>query len=322
MRARFEREEEEAQQMTREQREELRALLPEGRIVFDEPMSRHSTIGVGGPAEAYVMVADEGELARIVEWANERGIEYCFWGAGSNVLVRDKGLRGLVIKLGDGFGHIEVDREDADRVYISVGAAVSTTHLVRWCVDRGFSGIEPLAGIPGTVGGNILTNAGTGQGSISNVVEELTIVNRERRVLTIRKAALRFEYRQLRLPRTAAVIRVLLRLGRDDPKAVARQVQKIQKQRQRSQPQGVKSLGCIFRNPGKTSSGMLIEDAGLKDVRIGGARVSSVHANFIVNEGGATSRDVIVLMSLIRDRVKQQSGISLEPEIKIVGRKK
>ena len=321
MRARFEREEEEAQQMTREQREELQALLPEGRIVFDEPMSRHSTMGVGGPAEAYVMVADEGELTRIIEWADEQGIEYCFWGAGSNVLVRDKGLRGLVIGLGDGFDYIEMDREDVDRVYVSVGAAVSTTHLVRWCVGRGLSGVEPLAGIPGTVGGNILTNAGTAQGNISDAVEELTIVNRERRVLTIRKAALRFEYRQLKLPRTAAVIRCLLRLGRDDPKAVAGRVQEIQKGRWESQPQGVRSLGCVFRNPGKTSAGMLIEDAGLKDVRIGGARVSSVHANFIVNEGGATSKDVIVLMSLIRDRVKQQSGISLEPEIKIVGKR-
>jgi len=307
--------------MTSEQREALKALLPEGQVLFDEPMSRHSPIGVGGPAEAYVEVADEQELKCIMEWADERGTDYRFWGAGSNTLVRDKGLGGLVIHLGKGFDHVVVEREDADCVYVSVGAAVSTPRLVRWCTDNGLSGVEPLAGIPGTVGGNILTNAGTSTGRISDVVEEMTMVNRERRVLTFRKAALRFEYRQLRLPRTAAVIRVLLRLKRDDPHAVSGRVQEVMKGRQDSQPQGVKSLGCVFRNPGKTSAGMLIEDAGLKGVRVGGARISTVHANFIVNENSATSKDILVLMNLVRDRVKEQAGISLEPEIVVVGNK-
>lgn len=321
MRARFEREKEEATRMMREQCDTLRGLFSEGRVLFDEPMSKHSTMGVGGPAEAYVVVNDEEELKSVISFADENGIDYHFWGAGSNVLVRDGGLRGIVIRLGIGFESIKIDRDSPEGVYVYVGSAVPTPRFVNWCSENGISGIEWLAGMPSTVGGNVAMNAGMSETSMSDVVEEVTIVNRECKILSIRKKALRFEYRKLKIPRTAVISRSLLKLKRDNPAGVVTRAQKFFEKRRGSQPQGVKSLGCIFKNSGKTSAGMLIDEAGLKGVRVGGARISDMHANFIFNENAATAKDVLVLMSLIRDRVKQYSGIVLENEIIIVGDK-
>ncbi len=321
LRARFEREKEEKMGMMREQRDNLKGLLPEGRVLFDEPMSNHSTMGVGGRAEAYLVVDNEEELKSVMAFADENGVDYHFWGAGSNVLVRDGGLHGLVIRLGEGFEGIETDRDTPEGVYVYVGSAVSTPRFVNWCSENGLSGVEWLAGMPSTVGGNVLMNAGMGDNSISDVVEEVTLINRDRKTLSIRKKVLRFEYRKLKVPRTAVVSRALLKLKRVERSEVVTKTQAFFEKRKGSQPQGAKSLGCIFKNPGKGSAGMLIDEAGLKGVRVGGARISNVHANFILNENGATAKDVLVLMSLIRDRVKQYAGVILENEIIIIGDK-
>lgn len=305
--------------MTREQKEELLHLMPEGRVLFDEPMLRHSTIGIGGPAEAFVLIEDIEDLKRIVGWAMERTIDYRIWGGGSNTLVRDGGIRGLVISLGSAFGAISVERTSGDDVFVSVGASTPTHKLMNWCLEKGLSGIEMLSGCWGTVGGNLVMNAGTGGASISDAVEEITIVDREGRELTMKKAALRFEYRSLKLPKTMIIIRALLKLKQSSAEDVKAKVDERTKHRKKVQPMGVRSLGCVFKNPGKTSAGLLIDEAGFKGVRVGGARVSAVHANFIINEGKATARDMVVLMNLIRERVKDQTGTVLEPEIIVIG---
>lgn len=319
IRARFERQEEEAIRLTREQREELAGLFPQGTVRFDEPMSRHCTMRVGGPAEALATVEDVDQLKRLLEWASERRVDYLFWGGGSNTLVRDGGIRGLVVKLGGNFDFIKIDHRSGGEAFLSAGAATPTARLIGWCAENGVSGLEPLAGVCGTVGGNLITNAGTEEGRIADAVDEITVVDRDRRELTFKRPGLRFEYRKLKLPRTFAIIRALFRLEDDDGAAISGRVDEILRRRAGAQPEGVASLGCVFKNPGKTAAGFLIEEAGLKGVRVGGARVSTVHANFIVNEGGATARDVIVLMNLVRDRVREQTGFTLEPEINVVG---
>lgn len=288
-------------------------------VKFDESLSRYTTIGIGGPAESFVVVDSVDELKTVLDFTSEQMIDFRILGGGSNTLVKDGGLRGLLIKLGDGFDTIVVERAIDDDVYVSVGSATSTRRLVKWAADEGLSGLEILAGVWGSVGGNLISNAGTGEGSIGSVVEELTLVSREKRELTMKKQALKFEYRSLKIPRTATIVRTLLKLTRSTPSYVHSKVATLIEKRRATQPMGVKSLGCIFKNPPKTSAGILIEDAGLKGVRVGGARVSSVHANFIVNEGNSTARDVIVLMNLVRERVKESSGIVLETEIEIIG---
>lgn len=320
LRARFERQNEEELRMTRRQRDELARLLPEGRVRFDELMSLHTSIGIGGPAEAFVEAENIETLKKVMEWALAEKLDWRFFGGGSNTLVRDGGLRGLVIKLAGEFNSMSVERESGGEVFVTVKAATPTQKFVRWCSENGFSGAEKLAGIWGTVGGNIATNAGNDAGAASDLVEEITIVTRDLRELTMKKSALKFEYRGLKIPSTSVIVRALLKFKKTSPEEVAGLIDAHMKKREATQPVGQKSLGCIFRNPGKTPAGVLIEEAGLKGVRVGGARVSPVHANFIVNEGRASARDVSVLVSLIRERVKENTGITLETEIEIIGK--
>lgn len=308
--------------MTRRQRDELTSLLPEGSIRFDEPMSLHSSIGAGGPAEAFVEVENIETLKKIIEWAASEKLDWRFMGGGSNTLVKDGGVRGALIKLGSGFDMVEVERESGDEIFVVAGSSLPTHKFVNFCSERGFGGIERLAGVWGTVGGNLATNAGNDAGSVSDLVEEITIVNRDLRELTMKKSALRFEYRSLKIPGTAAIVRALFKFKKLEAAEVQNLIDAHMKKRETSQPVGQKSLGCIFRNQGKTPAGVLIEEAGLKGVRVGGARVSTVHANFIVNEGNAKARDITVLIGLVRERVKENTGIILETEIEIIGNEK
>lgn len=320
LRARFERRREEAVRLTREQKDELAEIVAGGRVLFDEPLKNHSSIGIGGPAEVFVVIENIDGLKNVVQWALERNVEYRFWGGGSNVLVRDGGLNGLVIKLGESFNSVAIDRVIDDDVYVTASAATPTKKLVSFCIENSLAGMSALAGIWGTVGGNLMTNAGTHKGAIGDFVEELTIVDKNCRELTMKKGALNFSYRSLRLPKTAAIVRALFKFKRAEKGAAIKEVNEILERRKTSQPVDVKSLGCIFKNPGKSFAGMLVEDAGLKGVRVGQARVSQIHGNFIVNEGNATARDVVVLINLIRERVKEQTGIVLETEIEITGK--
>lgn len=320
LRARFEKMHEEETRLSRRQKEEIVALLPSSQVKFDEPLSFHSSMGVGGPAECFIVPSNIEELKKLLGWATEQNIEYRFLGGGSNVLVRDGGVKGLIIKLGTGFDFVEEVQSSNQDVLVKVGAAYGTARFLAWSRDRGYAGFERLAGVWGTLGGNLLTNAGTNLGTISDLIEEVTIVTREMKELTIKKSALKFEYRSLKLPRTAAVVSAVLKLAKSTPDEVALAIEKQMTKRGETQPIDQKSLGCVFKNPGKTAAGFLIEDAGLKGVRVGGARVSSVHANFIVNEGSATAKDVVVLINLVRERVREQTGLSLETEVEIIGK--
>lgn len=304
------------------------ALLEISRnaVRFDETMAAHSTMHVGGPADAFVVPQDTEMLKAVMGWAIENEVPYTFLGGGSDTLVRDSGVRGIVIHLRDGFGRLEISHESGDEMFVSADSGVHTGVLLRFAKEKGLSGVEGLTGIPGTVGGNVMTNAGTALGWISDVTEEITVVDRQLRELTVKRKGLEFSYRQLKLPRSTAVIRALLKLKKDDPAAIEERMNGLLEKRSTTQPRGYPTLGCVFKNPEKGgkqkgSAGALIDEAGLKGVRVGKARVSEVHANFIVNEGGATAKDVEILIGLVRENVKERFGVTLEAEIHIIGEK-
>lgn len=299
-------------------------------VRFDEPLAGYSTMRIGGPADAFVAPRDVETLKSVMRWAADNDMTYIFLGGGSDTLIRDGGIRGVVIRLKDGFEHLGVSHESGEDVFVSAQAGVPTGTLVRFTKEKGLKGIEGLAGIPGTVGGNVITNAGTSLGWISEVVEEIAVVDRQIRELTIKRKALEFSYRRLKMSRSTAVVRALLKLKRDDPAAIEKRMNDLLEKRKATQPYGQPTLGCIFKNPGNesrvtrdasrvVSAGALIDEAGLKGVRVGKARVSEIHANFIINEGGATAKDVEILIGLVREHIKEKFGILLEPEIRIVG---
>ncbi len=298
--------------MTREQRDSLIGLLPPGAVLFDEPMARHSSLGAGGSAEAYVRVEDTAELIRLLGWALENVVDYRFFGFGSATLVRDGGVSGLMVKLGSGFKAADLERQQGDDVFVSAGAAFRSKDLANLCAARGLAGAEPFGEFDGTVAGALFAKGGETTPAFAPAIEEVTIVTKEGRELTLRGQALRFEEGALKIPRTSAVVKILFKL-----KAAADA--RSHDETSADDPGSQMRLARIFASPCKTKASVLIEEAGLCGVRVGGARVSNRDANSIVNEGQATARDVAVLMSLVRDRVKDETGITLTPLIDVIG---
>lgn len=304
-------------------------------VLFDEPMWKHSTIGIGGNADSFLKVQTISKLKEIVAWCASRAVPYCVWGNGSNTLVKDGGIEGVVISLGEGFDFINIERKLEDIALVHVGAAVRSNGFIDWCIAEGISKGEFISGMPGTIGGNVLTNAGSFGHEISQIVDEISVLEKGGRELTLKRAALDFCPRKLRIPRSTIVLSVKLNLNLSSSEAVKLSIEELHRKREQSQPLGKKSLGCAFKNPpkmgagpnalapanalGTRGAGQLIDDAGFKGVRVGRARVSEKHANFIINEGGASARDVMVLMGLIKEKVNEKFGVLLEPEIAVMG---
>lgn len=288
-------------------------------MCFDEPTGAHGAFGAGGPVEALVRITDEEGLKALLAWTDEHGVDYRVWGSGSTVLVRDAGLRGVVLQLGDAFATVAVEREEPEGVLVSVGAAMPAAVFVDWCAEQGLAGAERLADLAGSMGGRLIANAGTADAVLAEIVEEVTIVSREGKVLTVRDRGLRFEERGLKLPRTAVVVRLLLRLARDDAAAIAERTTAVREARPAARVANPQRFAPLFRDPGKVGAAVLIDEAGLAGVRVGGARIAPEWANAIVNENDARARDVVVLMGLIRERVRERTGITLENAIEIIG---
>lgn len=300
-----------------------------GTVLFDEPMSRHTTMLVGGPADVWIEPAglEDCELAQEIASANELSIMTV--GRGSNLLVRDGGIRGIVLHVGAAFQEIKfVNRPhsggegEGTGHIIDVGAGVLVRQLLSWAAEQGLSGVEALEGIPGTVGGAVAMNAGTPHGSIGDSVVLVTLLEKGR-VVERTAEKLEFSYRKAKITRATTVLSVRLRLIPKDPAEIRAKLQELRTYRQSRQPLQMPSMGSIFKNPdGINTAGKLIEESGLKGVRVGKAQVSPMHANWIVNLGGATAKDVEVLIKLVRDTVKEKTGFVLEPEIKIIGEMK
>jgi UDP-N-acetylmuramate dehydrogenase len=281
-------------------------------VRFHEPMSRHTTFRIGGPADRFVVPSSVEELQALIR---ERGDLETFTvvGAGSNLLVLDGGIRGTVVYTGR-LDWIEVEGNKA-----SVGTGVMLPGLLRKLSKRGLGGLEFLAGIPGTVGGAVVMNAGTREGTMTDCLLSATLMLPTGRIEKIERRQMKIGYRTVDLPQNAWVIGAELQMEPKAPETIEKEILQRIEERKTGQPLGVPSAGSVFKNPSGDYAGRLIEEAGMKGARIGDAQVSTVHANYIVNRGTARAADVVALIQKIQEKVSATFGIGLELELKIVG---
>jgi UDP-N-acetylmuramate dehydrogenase len=298
-------------------RKQLRELAT-GKVLFDECMDRHTSIGVGGRADALVVPESAVELGRIVALLRAGGVPVFFAGNGTNLIVRDDGFRGAVVST-KGLRTVRLEGRGQDRAAIRAEAGASLAEVVALSAREGLTGMEFCAGIPGSVGGGIRMNAGAYGSEMKDVLESVDLLNGEGNVKTCARAALQFEYRSLALPEGVCVLGGVFDLARGDREAVEGRIREILKTRSGKHPLQYRNAGSVFKNPKGMPAGRIIDEAGLKGLTLGGARVSEMHGNFIVNLGSATAKDIIGLIELVREKVRERKGIDLEPEVKIIG---
>jgi UDP-N-acetylmuramate dehydrogenase len=285
-------------------------------VLAEEPLARHSQFGVGGPAQWFAKVRDERTLAALLRQCDSSGVPVTMLGAGSNTLIADAGLRGLVVRFDD--RHLRVLDEET----VELGGGCMMPRAALDCARRGMAGLEFGIGVPGTCGASVFGNAGAFGTEIADVLVSCDVLSRSGVPRTLSSADLEFAYRHSALKgslRDHVVVGARFRVHRDDPVAVRARTDAIQAQRKATQPYGVRSLGSVFKNPPGDAAGRLIETALLSGRRIGGAQISPKHANFIVNAAHATAADVLALVQLAHDEVLERFGVDLEREIIVLG---
>ncbi|MDB9822726.1 UDP-N-acetylmuramate dehydrogenase [Deltaproteobacteria bacterium] len=303
--------------MNKKQQSELAGIVPDG-IEFNCPMDQYTTFRAGGKAEVICFPSELETLSRVVSYLHNENIPCLILGNGSNVLVKDNGIEGVVIVLK---GRLAAVEKMGDRGEILLaGGGLSIAKLLSYSGIEGFSGLEFLAGIPGTVGGAVFMNAGAFGWEIGSTVQEIRIVTGKGEPSLVAGSQLNFSYRGSSLPKRAVIHGVKFKLHKEHKDKINGRIADYLKKRKKSQPLDFPSAGSVFRNPPGDHAGRLIEEAGLKGTRIGGAMISPMHANFIVNTGGAKAEHIIALMDLARGKVREETGIDLEPEIKVVGK--
>ncbi len=283
-----------------------------GRIALGEPMGKYTSFRIGGPADYYLEPSDKDDVVRIITYLQEQNIPFMMVGKGSNLLVSDEGIRGAVINVESGLGSI---RAEGNRIYVDAG--VTLVRFVDFCIQRGLKGVEMLAGIPGTIGGAIVMNAGAYGGEISDFLVEVEML-RKGAVERMKKEELGFSYRRSDL-RGGIVLTASFDLPAGDKAEIMGIRRDLILKRNRAQPVNMPNSGSMFKNPPGTFAAQLIEGAGLKGTRRGGAQISEKHANFIVNHGNAKARDVLELINLAREKVYEKFKVSLELEVKLIG---
>jgi UDP-N-acetylmuramate dehydrogenase len=282
---------------------------------WDEPMSSHTSFGIGGPADMLAIPSSEEDVIKIVSLARDMDVPVLAIGAGTNVLVRDKGIRGLVIKLSGGMKGFRIC---GDAVLAEAGSGLP--EILSACAEEGLGGLEFAIGIPGTVGGAVVMNAGAWGYCIGDLVDRVRISSLEGDIMEFGREDMEFGYRWSRMPSEGIITWVKLLLRPSDPEDIKEAMRGFLEMRRSSQPVGMRSAGSVFKNPDdSTKAGYLIEMAGLKGEVCGGAMISERHANFIVNLGSASADDVLRLIEMARERVLSCFGIGLELELKVVG---
>ncbi|HVU86308.1 MAG TPA: UDP-N-acetylmuramate dehydrogenase [Pirellulales bacterium] len=277
-----------------------------------EPLAQHTWFRLGGAAEYFAEPRTVEQLQALVRRCATEGIQIRMLGGGSNVLVRDEGVPGMVVSLADpAFAEITASGRK-----ISAGGGAKLGHLISVAVREGLAGLEPLVGIPGSVGGALHGNAGSRGGDIGQWTCRATVMTRSGEILERERDDLTFAYRESSLDELV-ILQGQFELEKEDPEELTKRMQKYWIVKKANQPLGHQSAGCIFKNPRGMSAGMLIDQAGLKGSRVGGAEVSDLHANFIVADASATSHDVLRLIDLVRSRVAERLGVELETEIEI-----
>jgi len=276
------------------------------------PLAKETWYGLGGPADYFVRPENIEQLTQVVRRCNENNIPIYVLGFGSNLLVSDEGVRGAVIQLKtDSFSQMKFDKE-----VVTAGAGVELSRLLLTCAKKGLSGLEPLTGIPGSVGGSVRMNAGGNFGDIGTVVETVTMMDTEGNVHQKSKPELQFDYRRTNIS-AKFILEAQMNLVEGEPEQISKTIKEIWVYKKNNQPLNTINSGCIFKNPRGMSAGAMIDRAGLKGLQIGQAVVSEKHANFFIAQKGCTSKDVLRLIDLVRDKVRKQFNTELELEIEI-----
>ncbi len=286
-----------------------------GTVVAQERMSRHTSYRIGGPASLFVTCDDYADVRNAVEVLGQEGVPWVIMGRGSNVLVSDDGYAGAVLVLGRDFRRFTVD--EAGRMHVGAGAVLQ--RVVTEAFDKGLSGLEFAVGIPGTVGGAVSMNAGTANHWIDSVISEVVVFRPGTGLVHYARSDINWYYRATDLPGTEIILEVVLDLIPGDAAAVKATMEAVLQRRREAQPLNQPSCGSVFRNSSDLKAAKLIDSCGLKGYRVGGAEVSQMHANFIVNLGGATATDVARVIIHVLEEVRRRHGVELRPEVKFLG---
>ena len=284
-------------------------------LLLEEPMAKHTSFRIGGPADVLAQPADEAELAALLKRAGEHAVPVTLVGNGSNLLVRDKGIRGLVIKLSNIFSSITVDGN-----VLTFGSGISLAMASKKAASLSLSGLEFAVGIPGTIGGAVYMNAGAYDGEMAKVVTCVRVMDMQGKISELQASELDFAYRHTALQNSGwIVISVTVALQPGEAESIAAKMADFSQRRISKQPLELPSAGSMFKRPVGYFAGTLIEQTGLKGYTVGGAQVSTKHAGFVVNVGGATAKDVLQLIRDVQAQVLAAQGVQLEPEVQVLG---
>ena len=290
-----------------------------GEVRFMEPMRKHTSLKIGGPADVFAVPQDLPSLRNMRLGLKRKQIPFFTLGGGTNILVRDGGMEGAVISF-NSFRRIELLSNNDDLVYLSVEAGTPLQRLVNFTKENGYSGVEGLVGIPGTVGGAIFGNAGAFGYEIKDVLVSVEIMNAQGGIEKFKVEKIDFGYRRSSISSSEVILGAEIRLKKDKKENISAKAEDFLQKKWKQQPISESSAGCVFKNPPGLFAGKLLDEAGCKGMKIGDVEVSAVHANFFINKGSATASDFLHLMNEVAHRVEKKFGVVLEPEIKVVGR--
>ncbi|QGQ46945.1 UDP-N-acetylmuramate dehydrogenase [Metabacillus sediminilitoris] len=289
-----------------------------GKVRENEPLLKHTTIKIGGPADLFVEPSSSESLAKALQIIKKHGVKWRAIGRGSNLLVSDKGIEGVVLKLGIGLDDFELHED-----LLTVGGGCSIVRLATIISKKGLSGLEFASGIPGSIGGAVYMNAGAHGSDISKILVKAQILFDDGRLEWLSNEDLEFSYRTsvLQEKKPGICLNAVLKLEKGVKEDIVAVMQKNKDYRKVTQPWNFPCAGSIFRNPLPKYAGQLVEDAGLKGYQIGGAKISEMHGNFIVNAGDATAQDVLDLIAFVKETILEKYGVTMETEVEIIGRK-
>ena len=294
--------------------EELEKMV-NGTCLLNEPMSRHTSYGIGGPAGAYITPRDRNDLGRILHFADEQNIPVFFIGSGSNLLVADEGINGIVITLIKSFNKLEIK---GCHIYAETGVMLG--HMVKHCIKQKLTGLETMVGVPGTLGGALMMNAGAFGSEISNCLKNVDVMTLTGEIKQYSVKDIDFHYRHSSFKKDEIIMSANFVLKKATKQEIMNKRAKASAGRKKTQPLRFRSAGSLFKNPKKNvAAGYLIDKAGLKGTHRGDAEISEKHANFFVNHGKANAEDVVFLIRLARKTVEKKFGINLELEVKTLG---
>ncbi len=294
---------------------ELKNIVNIDNIKFDEEMKKHTSFKVGGKVDVLITPSDEDELISLIKYLKEKNINYLVVGNGSNLLVKDGGFRGVIIKITNKFNKFEIEGEDVD---VQSGVILST--ISKAFTREGLSGFEFAAGIPGTIGGAIYMNAGAYGGEMKDIVQSVRLLDEDGNIFELSNSEMEFSYRKSLLAnKNYIVLSAKMRLKKGCSEMIRNEIREATQKRVANQPLNMPSAGSTFKRPEGFIAAKLIDDAGLKGLSMGGAQVSTKHSGFIVNTGDATCKDILNLMYIVKTIVKDKFNVELEPEVKILG---